>query len=83
MFPGYGNAECHGFDSLQGIERPRSTVAYLENHVAQLEIELAQLRSEQETDTPGVQYGSIERLTRRLAEVHAQPGYRQAAMADV
>jgi hypothetical protein len=78
------NAECHGFDSLQGIERPRSTVAYLENHVAQLEVDLAQLRSEQEMDTLGVQYGSIERLTRRLAEVHAQPGrYRQAVKADV
>jgi hypothetical protein len=78
------NAECHGSDSLQGIERPRSTVAFLENHVAQLEVELSQLRSEQETATPGVQYGSIERLTRRLAAVHAQPGLsRHATKTDV
>ena len=78
------NADCQGFDSLQRIERPRSTIAHLENRVAQLEIELARMRSEQTADTLEVQYGSIERMTRRLAEAHAQPGhYRHTAKEEV
>ncbi len=68
-------AECQGFDSQQGTERPRSTISHLENQVAQLEIELAKLRSEQKTDTVEVQGATVERLTTRLAEAHAQPGF--------
>ncbi|KAK8227048.1 hypothetical protein IWZ00DRAFT_366505 [Phyllosticta capitalensis] len=64
---------CVGYDAVQGKERPRSTVAFLEDRVAQLEIELARLRSEQTVDNSRLVDAAISSLTRSLADTISDP----------
>ncbi|KAF4311265.1 positive regulator of purine utilization [Botryosphaeria dothidea] len=67
------NVPCVGYDAVEGRERPRSDVAYLEDKVAQLEIELQRLRSEQSVDQTKLVDTAISHLTRRLAAAVAEP----------
>ncbi|KAI1629123.1 hypothetical protein EDD37DRAFT_644888 [Exophiala viscosa] len=38
-------APCLGFDSIRGVDKPRSTISHLEEEIARLEIELGQIKS--------------------------------------
>lgn len=67
------NVPCVGYDAVEGRERPRSDVAYLEDKVAQLEIELQRLRSEQSVDQTKLVDTAISHLTHRLAAAVAEP----------
>ncbi|KAF2088376.1 hypothetical protein K490DRAFT_5089, partial [Saccharata proteae CBS 121410] len=62
---------CVGYDSVQRRERPRSTVAHLEDKVAALEIELSRLKSEERVDSSGLVKTSITSLTETLASTIA------------
>lgn len=66
-------AECLGFDAVRGAERPRSTISHLENQIAQLEIELARVKSEHSSNARGAASAAAERLTARLARTIGEP----------
>ncbi|KAK8164122.1 hypothetical protein IWX90DRAFT_249924 [Phyllosticta citrichinensis] len=68
---------CVGYDAVRGRERPRSTVAFLEDRVAQLEIELARLKSEQTIDNSRLVEAAISALTRSLADTISDPSPSQ------
>lgn len=74
-------AECLGYDVVQGLETPRSTVAHLESHIAQLEIELERLKSERSNESKINATAAIEKSTVRLIEATAEPWGIQAAQA--
>lgn len=67
--------ECLGFDSIHGIDKPRSTVRFLEDEIARLEIELGHLRSRNAgiVDVANVE---VDRLTTRLATAIVDPECR-------
>jgi hypothetical protein len=67
------SAECMGFDVPTGTEGPRSTVAYLESQIAQLEIDLARIKSSQAIDILGTANTSVEKLTARLVRAIGEP----------
>ncbi|KAF9633312.1 putative fungal specific transcription factor domain-containing protein [Lasiodiplodia theobromae] len=70
------NVPCVGYDAVEGRERPRSDVAYLEDKVAQLEIELQRLRSEQSVDSSKLIDTAISTLTRSLAKTIGDPQHQ-------
>lgn len=59
-------ATCLGFDSIQGVETPRSTISHFEQEVARLETELASIQSQTQTDLD-VAIDAAEQLSTRLA----------------
>jgi hypothetical protein len=61
-----------GFDSVQGVEKPRSTISELENEVARLEVELARVTS-QNRSMSDIADAAVERLTTRLATAIVEP----------
>ncbi|EXJ75641.1 uncharacterized protein A1O5_00148 [Cladophialophora psammophila CBS 110553] len=65
-------ATCLGFDSIHGIDKPRSIVRDLEDQVGRLSVDLAAVKSQTCSiwDTVG---GTVERLTTRLAIVTVEP----------
>ncbi|GME31786.1 Fungal specific transcription factor [Neofusicoccum parvum] len=67
------NVPCVGYDAVEGRERPRSDVAYLEDKVAQLEIELQRLRSEQSVDATKLVDTAVAALTQSLAKTISEP----------
>jgi hypothetical protein len=62
-----------GYDVLQELETPRSTVAHLESNIAQLEINLARLKSEKAIDTMATANAAIKELTARLVVAAGEP----------
>lgn len=67
------NVACVGYDAVEGRERPRSDVAFLEDKVARLEIELQRLRSEQSVDASKLVDTAISALTQSLAKTISEP----------
>ncbi|KEF57713.1 uncharacterized protein A1O9_05631, partial [Exophiala aquamarina CBS 119918] len=65
-------AACLGYDSIQGVDRPRSTTSHLEQEVARLETELGLIQSQTRTDLD-ISLESAERLATRLAATIAIP----------
>lgn len=61
-----------GYDSIQGVDKPRSTISHLENEVARLEIELGRIKN-QSTSISDVANAEVEKLTRRLATTILEP----------
>ncbi|KAL1631293.1 hypothetical protein SLS54_000052 [Diplodia seriata] len=72
------NVPCVGYDAVEGRERPRSDVAYLEDKVAQLEIELQRLRAEQSVDSSKLVDTAISTLTQSLATTISHPHHPPA-----
>ncbi|OJD29633.1 positive regulator of purine utilization [Diplodia corticola] len=69
------NVPCVGYDAVERRERPRSDVAYLEDKVAQLEIELRRLRSVQSVDSSKLVDTAISTLTQSLAKTISHPNH--------
>lgn len=63
-----------GYDSIQGVERPRSTISHLEQEVARLETELGLIQSQTRTDLD-VSLEAVEQLVTRLAATIAIPSH--------
>lgn len=61
-----------GFDSIQGVERPRSTISHLEQEVTRLETELGLIQGQTKTDLD-VAIEAAEQLSTRLAATIAMP----------
>ncbi|RDL41628.1 uncharacterized protein BP5553_01607 [Venustampulla echinocandica] len=84
-FPSCGSCskvdvECLGFNAVEGIDRPRSAVAHLENRIALLETELAQLKSNNQTPSPLETVNvAVDSLTMRLADAIGSPSRRARA----
>lgn len=74
------SAECMGFDVLSGIEAPRSTVAYLESQIAQLEIDLARIKSSRTIDVLGTANSAVDKLTARLVRAIGEPWSTKATI---
>ncbi|KIW38894.1 uncharacterized protein PV06_08719 [Exophiala oligosperma] len=65
-------ATCLGFDSLHGTDKPRSVARHLEERVAALELELAEIKSRNSNILDNVD-SAVERLASRLATATAGP----------
>ncbi|KIW79395.1 hypothetical protein Z517_06007 [Fonsecaea pedrosoi CBS 271.37] len=57
---------CLGFDSIRGSDKPRSVVRHLEAQVAQLEIDLAAIKTQAQPD-------GVDTITQRVAMAIAEP----------
>lgn len=68
-------ATCVGFDSIQGVDKPRSTVSHLEEEVARLEIELQRIKNQDHgTSVAEVANTAVKRLATSLAVAIIEPG---------
>lgn len=76
-------AECVGFDSIHGVEKPRSIISHLEDEVTRLEQQLHEARALAQTQngvlsdndrSVGAAYAAIDRVTTRLAAATVTPG---------
>ncbi|KAK4940320.1 hypothetical protein LTR10_019536 [Elasticomyces elasticus] len=65
-------APCLGFDSIRGVDKPRSTISHLEEEIARLEIELGQIRSPTKT-TADIANAAAEGFSTRLAAAMLAP----------
>ncbi|KAH8646261.1 hypothetical protein BX600DRAFT_158326 [Xylariales sp. PMI_506] len=63
---------CVGYDSIRGVEKPRSTISHLEDEAARLEIEL-QHRKDEQCSISEVANAAVERLMTRIALSVAEP----------
>ncbi|ERS98594.1 hypothetical protein HMPREF1624_05380 [Sporothrix schenckii ATCC 58251] len=75
------SAPCVGFDSIHGVEKPRSVISHLEEEVERLEKELQETKRDQEVALPGDQTADraaqakevVDRMTTRLATATVSP----------
>ncbi|KAH8680690.1 hypothetical protein BX600DRAFT_444914 [Xylariales sp. PMI_506] len=63
---------CLGYDSIHGVEKPRSTVTYLEQEAARLEAELQRIKAQSSSIT-GIIHTEVEGLTTHLAAAVLAP----------
>lgn len=66
---------CVGFDSIHGTDKPRSTISFLEEEVARLEVELRRVKSQNRSISDSAN-AAVERLTTRLATAIVEPRSR-------
>ncbi|CAK7199565.1 hypothetical protein SEUCBS139899_002246 [Sporothrix eucalyptigena] len=74
------SAECVGFDSIHGVEKPRSIISHLEEEVARLEQQLKDARAVAEAQdgtagdrSVGAARSAIDRLSMQLAMATVAP----------
>lgn len=73
------SAVCVGFDSIHGVEKPRSIISHLEDEVARLEQELKEKRAEDADENAtgdrsvGDARAVVDRLTQRMATATVSP----------
>ena len=63
-----------GFDSIRGVDKPRSTISHLEEEIARLEIELGQIKSPTKTSADIANAAAEEFSTRLAAAILAPQG---------
>ncbi|KIH87806.1 hypothetical protein SPBR_04710 [Sporothrix brasiliensis 5110] len=75
------SAPCVGFDSIHGVEKPRSVISHLEEEVERLEKQLQETKRDQDAALPGDQTADraaqakevVDRMTTRLATATVSP----------
>ncbi|KAH8895224.1 hypothetical protein GQ53DRAFT_855385 [Thozetella sp. PMI_491] len=65
-------ARCIGYDSIRGVEKPRSTISHLESEAARLEIELGHLKNASRSISD-ITNTAVERLAARVARSIVEP----------
>ncbi|EXJ79499.1 hypothetical protein A1O1_08763 [Capronia coronata CBS 617.96] len=66
------SATCLGFDSIHGVDKPRSTVSHLEDEIARLEGELYRVKGQVNTISDSA-IAAVERLSRCVARATLAP----------